>query len=362
MTSPVFSQPVSDRRKDYIMKHTRLYFILAVILLFGLQQCSISKAQSSVPTAGTSLGAKPSPAPPALLPFIADYQKNDISFSIAEVNGKLHLVTKELSIPLREKLHGIYELPAGNPFSAVQIEFVRNTDRNAFNVKIKNTVYERSVCSLRITPLKPMSLLRKEALAAAPPREYRDFRKPELIEVNSLDPDIRLDIRYATKNNFMGAILYDEARAFLQKPAAEALVKAGSLLRKRGYGLIIFDAYRPWYITKMFWDATPDAQKIFVADPAKGSRHNRGTAVDLTIFDISTGREIDMGGFYDEFGIRAWPDYRGGTSLQRWHRALLQDIMKNYGFTVYPNEWWHFDHSSATDYPIMNIKFQDIRQ
>lgn len=345
----------------YSMKRVFLHFILAAILLFALQQGSISNAQSSAPTAGTSLGVKPGPAPAALLPFIGDYQKDDINFSIAEVNGKLHLITKDSSIPLREKLAGIYELPAGNPFNAVQIEFVRDRNQNAFNVKIKNTIYERLVCSLRITPLKPMSLLRKEALTAAPPREDRDFRKPELLEVNSLDPDIRLDIRYATKNNFMGAILYDEARAFLQKPAAEALVKAGAELRKKGYGLIIFDAYRPWYVTKMFWDATPDAQKIYVADPAKGSRHNRGTAADITLFDISTGKEVDMGGFFDEFGGRAWPDYRGGTSLQRWHRALLQDIMKTQGFTVYPNEWWHFDHSTATEYPIMNIKFQDIR-
>ncbi len=340
------------------MKNMLLHFFLVAVLLLSIQQSSITTAQA--PTAGTPLGVKPRPAPAALLQFIGDYQKDGINFSVAEVNGKLYLITKNSSIPLREKLAGIYELPARNPFNAAQVEFIQNRDHLTSNAKIKNTTYERSVCSLRITPLKPVSLLRKEALAATPPREGRNLRKPELVEVNIFDPAIRLDIRYATKNNFMGIVLYDEARAFLQKPAAEALTKADAALREKGYGLIIFDAYRPWYVTRMFWDATPDTQKIYVADPVKGSRHNRGTAVDITLYDISTGKEVDMGGFFDEFGVRAWPTYRGGTSLQRWHRALLQDEMKKQGFTVYPNEWWHFDHETSTEYPIMNVKFQDI--
>src|SRR5438132_5350764 len=112
-----------------------------------------------------------------------------------------------------------------------------------------------------------------------PPQEPGPFRQPDLVEISKLDPTIKLDIRYATKNNFLGRPVYKQARAFLQRPAAEALVRVNQTLRTKGYGLIIHDGYRPWYVTKIFWDATPEDKKIFVADPSKGSRQNRGCVV-----------------------------------------------------------------------------------
>src|SRR2546427_9167114 len=133
-----------------------------------------------------------------------------------------------------------------------------------------------------------------------PPQEAGPFRKPDLVELIKLDPTIKLDIRYATKNNFLGRPVYKQARAFLQRPAAEALLRVNQTLRKQGYGLIIHDGYRPWYVTKIFWDATPEDKKIFVADPTKGSRHNRGCAVDLSLFDLKTGQEVKMPSEYDE--------------------------------------------------------------
>jgi D-alanyl-D-alanine dipeptidase len=150
------------------------------------------------------------------------------------------------------------------------------------------------------------------------------------------------------------------ARAFLQRPAAEALLRAHRRLREQGYGLLIHDAYRPWYVTKMFWEATPEDKKIFVADPSKGSRHNRGAAVDLTLYDLRTGRPVEMVGGYDEFSPRSYPDYPGGTSLQRWHRELLRDAMEAEGFQVYEAEWWHFDYGDWRKYPILNITFDRI--
>src|SRR6266550_8828841 len=148
------------------------------------------------------------------------------------------------------------------------------------------------VQQFHITPVRPVEELRIEALAATPPVEEGSFRPPDLVEVVSLDPTIRLDIRYATSNNFLGTPLYEEARAFLQRPAAEALVRVHRALAAKGYGLLIYDAYRPWYITKIFWDATPPDKHQYVADPAHGSRHNRGCAVDLTLFDRATGRAV----------------------------------------------------------------------
>jgi D-alanyl-D-alanine dipeptidase len=203
--------------------------------------------------------------------------------------------------------------------------------------------------------------LRREALAAAPPHENGQFRSPDLVDLAALNAAIHLDIRYATTNDFLGTPVYTQARAFLQRPAAEALVRAQQRLTAYGYALLIHDAYRPWYVTKIFWDATPPEGKIFVADPAQGSRHNRGCAVDLTLYDLKTGKPIEMPGTYDEMSERSFPDYPGGTSLQRWHRDLLRWAMESEGFTVYEHEWWHFDYKDWHEYPILNVPFEKLQ-
>jgi D-alanyl-D-alanine dipeptidase len=193
-----------------------------------------------------------------------------------------------------------------------------------------------------------------------PPRETGNFRRPELVELVKLDRTIKLDIRYATSNNFLGRPVYKEARAFLQRPAAEALVRANKALRKKGYGLIIHDGYRPWSVTKTFWDATPDDKKIFVADPSQGSRHNRGCAVDLSLFDLKTGKEVVMTSGYDEMTERSHINYQGGTEEQRRLRDLLRASMGAEGFAVYEPEWWHYDYKDWKEYPILNISFSEI--
>lgn len=213
----------------------------------------------------------------------------------------------------------------------------------------------------RIKPVRPVAELRQEALAASPPVEKGTFRKADLVELAPLDPAIHLDIRYATTNDFLGTPVYTQARAFLQRPAAEALLRALHKLEPLGYGLLIHDAYRPWYVTKIFWDATPPEGKIFVADPAEGSRHNRGCAIDLTLYDLASGKPIEMPGTYDEMSPRSFPDYPGGTSLQRWNRDLLRRAMESEGFTVYEHEWWHFDYKDWHQYPILNIRFEDLK-
>ena len=214
--------------------------------------------------------------------------------------------------------------------------------------------------SFRITPLRPVPELRAEALKASPPHEQGNFRKPDLVELTRLDPTIKLDIRYATTNDFLGTPLYTQARAFLQRPAAEALVRAHRELKAQGYGLIIHDGYRPWYVTKIFWDATPNDKKIFVANPAEGSRHNRGCAVDLSLYDLKTGKEVKMPSGFDEMTERAYADYPGGTTKERARRALLKQAMEKQGFAVNPTEWWHFDYKDWKQYPILNKKFEDL--
>src|SRR5919107_3530210 len=167
-----------------------------------------------------------------------------------------------------------------------------------------------------------------------PPKEAGTFRAPDLVELKKLDETIKLDVRYATAKNFAGRAVYREARAFLQRPAAEALVRASRSLKDKGYGLAVFDGYRPWFVTKLFWDITPEGKKQFVANPAKGSRHNRGCAVDLTLYDLKTGREVEMTGEYDEMSERSHINYPGGTEEQRRLRDTLRAAMEAEGFTV----------------------------
>ncbi len=212
----------------------------------------------------------------------------------------------------------------------------------------------------RITPLRPVEELRREALAAVPPRETRTFRPVELVELTKLDPTIRLDVRYATPDNFLSTPVYAEARAFLQRPAAEALVRAHHALLPKGYGLLIHDAYRPWWVTRLFWDATPPDKRQFVADPSQGSRHNRGCAVDLTLFGRTDGRAVEMPSLYDEMSERAYPGYRGGTPEQRARRDLLRSAMEAQGFRVFASEWWHFDYHDWRHYPLLNLSFESI--
>lgn len=212
----------------------------------------------------------------------------------------------------------------------------------------------------RIHPVRPVEELRREALTATPPAESGDFLPTDLVELIQLDSTIRLDVRYASTNNFLGSRMYTQARAFMQRPAAEALVRAHRKLAEQGYGLLIFDGYRPWYVTKVFRDATPVDKHSFVADPAKGSKHNRGCAVDLTIYDRKTGKPIPMPSTYDEFSERAHPDFTGGTATERANRDLLRRTMEAEGFTVDAGEWWHYDYKDWRRYRIGNVPFEKL--
>jgi D-alanyl-D-alanine dipeptidase len=193
----------------------------------------------------------------------------------------------------------------------------------------------------------------------APPYE-RNKREADLIELVTLDKTIKLDIRYATADNFVGRAVYPEARAFLQRPAANALVRVHRSLAKMGLGLVIFDGYRPWTITKLFWEVVPEDKRKYVADPAKGSKHNRGCAVDLSVYDLKTGELLPMPSGFDEFTDRASPDYKGGPSEALANRDTLRRAMESEGFNVNPNEWWHYDYKDWAKYAIYDVAFSEI--
>ncbi|MDQ2890510.1 MAG: M15 family metallopeptidase [Gemmatimonadota bacterium] len=310
--------------------------------------------------------SRPAPAPAAWVGLIGEYG-NDSRLLVSERGGALSVTVQWLQPEaLREASANVFDWPHAGLYDGSRVVFTRDARGVASQLSVGGIAFvnrrvgPESGTQLRITPVRPVEELRTAALGAKPPAEPATSRAPDLVELTRLDTTIRLEIRYATANNFLGSRMYTEARAFMQRPAAEALVRVSRQLHARGYGLLVHDAYRPWYVTKIFWDATPADKKWLVANPAGGSKHNRGCAVDLTLYDLATGRTVDMVSTYDESTDRAYAEYPGGTSLQRWHRALLRRAMESEGFTANPQEWWHFDYRDWQQYPIMNIPFERL--
>jgi D-alanyl-D-alanine dipeptidase len=198
-------------------------------------------------------------------------------------------------------------------------------------------------------------------LLIAQPVESGRFLESNLVEIVHLDSTITLDIRYATSENFMKRPMYSQARAFLQLAAANALVRVQARLKRQGFGLLVFDSYRPWSVTKKFWDETPRAKRIYVANPKKGSKHNRGCAVDVSLVDLANGLEVEMPSAYDDFTENAAANYSGGTESQRRFRSILRTAMEAEGFIVNPDEWWHFDFTDWRKYRVLDIPFEQIQ-
>lgn len=343
----------------------RRFLLIPVLTALLLGVCvALPAPASSQPT----LPPKPAPAPERWRGLIGEYGPDDDVIIVFERDGKLVALLKHTEVEILEEVdEHTFKFPSPGPHAQQHLTFERDATGRATQLAVDAVVVKRrqiepeSGNQLHVTPVRPVADLMKEALAAQPPNETGEFRETDLVELTKLDPTIRLEVRYATTNNFLGTKFYSQARAFMQRPAAEAVARANQKLKEYGYGLLIHDAYRPWYVTKVFWDATPEDKHIFVADPAKGSRHNRGCAVDLTLYDLKTKKPIEMVSTYDETTARAYPDYPGGTSLQRWHRKLLRDVMESEGFTVYEAEWWHFDYKDWQKYRIGNVRFEDLK-
>lgn len=183
-------------------------------------------------------------------------------------------------------------------------------------------------------------------------------RDKQLVDIEQAVPGIRIDVRYATSNNFMHRPLYPVAKVFLRAPAAKALAAVQADLAPQGLGLKVFDGYRPYSITEAMWE--PVKNPDFVADPAKGSRHNRGAAVDLTLVDLRTGDEIAMPTPYDDFTARARQDFNDLPAEVIANRAKLRDAMVRHGFDPLPSEWWHFDFHDWLKFELMDVPLQEL--
>lgn len=196
------------------------------------------------------------------------------------------------------------------------------------------------------------------ASALRPPVDARADLASDLVDLAAHDPRLRLDIRYATAANFMGRVLYPVARAVAQRPVAEALSRVQTRAEAAGYGLLIFDAYRPWRITKAMWDQTPPEKREFVANPATGSRHNRGASVDLSLH--KGGVEVTMPSPYDDFTPVAYRSNTAAPPQALTASRMLEGWMVAEGFVPLANEWWHYDWADWRRYPVMDMPLEDV--
>ena len=190
-------------------------------------------------------------------------------------------------------------------------------------------------------------------------RQIKENPEIRLVEIKKYIPEIVLDIRYATTNNFMGRVMYPQARAFARLPVVLALKDVEADLKTRGLGIKIYDAYRPYAITVKFYEQAKDTN--FVADPRRGSKHNRGCAIDMGLIDLKTGKDIDLPTGFDSFSKKASANYPDLPKQEIANRELLKSVMKAHGFHVIATEWWHYDFNGWADYPLLDIPFSEIQ-
>jgi len=194
------------------------------------------------------------------------------------------------------------------------------------------------------------------------PEKYRAEVKTDpdkrLVDIKKVIPQIQLDIRYATTNNFTQHKMYKQARAFARLPVVMALKDVEDELKAKGLGLKIYDAYRPYAVTVHFYEVTPDTN--FVADPRRGSKHNRGCAIDLSLIDLKTGKELDMPTGFDSFSRKASADYPDLPQKEINNRELLKSVMQKHGFHVIGTEWWHYDYNGWQNYELLDVPFEEL--
>jgi serine beta-lactamase-like protein LACTB len=313
---------------------------------------------------------------PAVYPmwdkFVGEYGPDYAPVYVFERYGRLFVLLEwMMQYPLRQSAEdpNVWILPSEDCFYVDERLVFSNFDKKGVPMSVECTgmMFERrlkdvdSDTTFKISCLKSIEELRKEAMSSSPPEQLTIGKlKPDLVDMTQLDQSLQFDIRYATENNFMGASFYRLSKAFAQRPASQAILKAHNWLKQLGYGLVIFDIYRPWHVTKMFYEATPLHLRHFVAAPSVGSIHNRGCAIDCGLYELSTGKQLTMVSGFDEMTPRSYRDYPGGTTRQRWYQLLLRTAMQQFNFEVYEYEWWHFNFASQNDYPVMNWSFEEL--
>lgn len=346
-----------------MLKKIKIFSVLIVLLCFSL-----------------SVSAQPKKVSADVEALLGYYQTEGGNIIIRERGGRLELLygvtEKDYAFdqsnvyPLEKIRYNNYTLIIGNPREyrmGLDAKFERDKQGRGVTLIIDGKRYTRVFFlgennnDFTVKAAKTLDELKQEALAAPMPVQDSNLLTAQLVNILSLDATIKVDMLYAKDKNFLNMKMYEEEKAFVDVEMGKALVQVQKKLADFGYGLVVWDAYRPWYVTKMFHDALPLEEKTLLESPDKGSSHNRGLSVDVSLYDLNTGEPVMMISDFDELSFRTFAKYQGGSELARWQRDLLRLFMENEGFTGVDHEWWHFDYKNFEQYRLLNTAFSEIK-
>ena len=337
------------------------------ILLAGLAAGLLFYVQTGEELAMASV---PKDAPKDIKYILGFYYGNGENILIRENNGRLELKSFAAAnlYPLSKVHFDSYTLQESGPMSNTEagVRFERDPDGYGISCRVGGNTYSRyflgTTAGERAKPFRleersaeDWAKLRAEAAKAAVPAALAAGEQAQLVDVATV-AGVKVNSVYAGSDNLFGAPLYTTSKLFVSKEAAAALGKVQQRLAPYGYGLVLWDAYRPWSVSKLANLALPADNKEMLEDPeTKGSTHNTGNAVDVGLYSLESGEELDMGCGFDEPSLRQYASYAGGTSRERYLRSLLREEMELQGFKGIEMEWWHFEYGDCSKFAHLNV-------
>lgn len=321
-------------------------------------------------------GFEPKDCPKDLKYILGMYYGNGEMFLLRENNGKAELVYRfgqkdytfaESNVyPLYKEHFDSYTINESGPLNhldaAVRIE--RSREGYGVSCSVGGNRYSRRFFAgengkpFRFAPANDWQALKNSAEAAAMPAQLGIGQQAQLVDLAQAVPGLKFNLRYAQTDNCFGQALTDDQRAFFDADAAQALAQAQQYLKPYGYGILVWEAYRPWSVSKLAYDALPADKKSMLPAPEVGFSHNTGRSIDVSLYLLATGENAGMISGFDEPSVRQYASFAGGTTLERYRRDLLRSAMQMAGFTASETEWWHFDYGDIKGFAHLNVKPQ----
>lgn len=319
---------------------------------------------------------EPEDCPKDLKYILGMYYGNGEMFLLRENNGEVELVYRfgqndytfagSNVYPLYKEHFDSYTINESGPLNhldaAVRIE--RSREGYGVSCSVGGNRYSRRFFAgengrpFRFAPVSDWQALKTAANAAVMPAQLGAGQQAQLVDLAQAVPGLKFDLRYAQADNCFGQALTDDQRAFLDADAAQALAQAQQYLKPYGYGILVWEAYRPWSVSKLAYDALPADKKSMLPAPEVGFSHNTGRSIDASLYLLATGENAGMISWFDEPSVRQYASFAGGTTLERYRRDLLRSAMQMAGFTASGTEWWHFDYGDIKGFAHLNVKPQ----
>ena len=346
------------------MRNKSVYLLL-LLTIFLFAMAPVSMAAKSVPKDVNYL--------------LGMYYGNASVFLLREDKGNLQIVyhsnpdDRDFSqaniFPLKKVRFDSYTLNEEGPLfgGEAAVHFERDSDGNGIVCKIGGKRFARSFFpgeGNRVYQLEANAdyqSLKAEAPKAAIPSKLRQGQVSRLVRMRSVVPNVRFDLRYAGTNNIFGVPLYDASEAYAEAETSAALKKAADKLAIHGYGLLVWEGYRPWYVSRLAYELLPKDKKGMLPAPDKGEDRNTGRTVGVSLYDLASGEAVQMISDFDEVSLRQFPGFAGGTERQRNLRDMLAAVMKDCGFNQGKEEWWHFTLGNTDGWQHLNIPYGQIK-